>query len=106
VLADSGVRAVIVCPIGFLSDNIEVLWDLDNEVRSQAQAAGIAYARAATPNADRRLARLAHGLIDELRGGGAPQRVAGPAGLRCGFGVNGAPCGSSHCAVAVTPRGC
>jgi ferrochelatase len=106
VLADSGVRAVIVCPIGFLSDNIEVLWDLDNEVRSQAQAAGIAYARAATPNADRRLARLAHGLIDELRGGGAPQRVAGPAGLGCGFGVNGAPCGSSHCAVAVTPRGC
>lgn len=102
-LAESGVRAVIVCPIGFLSDNIEVLWDLDTEVREQAQAAGIAYARAATPNADRRLARLVRGLIDELRDGGAPQRLAGPAGLGCGFGVDGAPCGAAHCAVAVAP---
>ena len=102
-LAADGVRAVIVCPIGFLSDNIEVVWDLDNEVRAAAQAAGIAYARASTPNADQRLARLARGLIEELRGGGAPERLAGPAGLGCGFGVNGAPCGSSHCAVVVTP---
>lgn len=98
-LADAGVRAVIVCPIGFLSDNIEVVWDLDNEVRAQAQAAGIAYARAATPNADRRLARLARSLVEELRDG------AVPAGLGCGFGVNGAPCGSSHCTAAVAPAG-
>ena len=103
-LADSGVRAVIVCPIGFLSDHIEVLWDLDSELRSQAQEAGIAYARATTPNADRRLARLARGLIEELRDGAAPER-AGGAGLGCGFGVNGAPCGSSHCAAAVAPAG-
>lgn len=95
---------MIVCPIGFLSDNIEVLWDLDHEVRLQAQAAGLAYARASTPNADRRLARLARGLIEELRDGGAPQRLAGPAGLGCGFGVDGAPCGAAHCAVAVAPR--
>ncbi|RAU94818.1 ferrochelatase, partial [Mycolicibacter senuensis] len=73
VLAESGIRAVIVCPIGFLSDNIEVLWDLDTEVQEQAQAAGIAYARAVTPNANPRLARLVRGLIDELRDGGAPQ---------------------------------
>lgn len=103
VLAESGIRAVIVCPIGFLSDNIEVLWDLDTEVQEQAQAAGIAYARAVTPNANPRLARLVRGLIDELRDGGAPQRLAGPAGLGCGFGVNGAPCGAAHCAVAVAP---
>ncbi|MEB3063037.1 ferrochelatase [[Mycobacterium] zoologicum] len=97
-LADARVPAVIVCPIGFLSDNIEVIWDLDSEVRDQAQAAGIGYARATTPNADRRLARLARGLIDELRDGGAPARELG-----CGFGVNGAPCGSSHCVAAVAP---
>ncbi len=105
VLADSRVRAVIICPIGFLSDNIEVVWDLDNEVRSAAEAAGIAYARAATPNADRRLAALARGLIEELRDGTAPERVAGPADLGCGFGVDGAPCGSSHCAATVAPAG-
>lgn len=104
-LAKAGVRAVIVCPIGFLSDNIEVLWDLDNEVRSAAQAAGIGYARAATPNADRRLAQLARGLVEELRDGTAAERVAGPADLGCGFGVNGAPCGSSHCSAVVAPAG-
>lgn len=104
-LADARVRAVIVCPIGFLSDNIEVIWDLDNEVRNQAQAAGIAYARAATPNSDRRLARLARSLIEELRDGAAPERVAGPAALGCGFGVNGEPCGSSHCTAVVAPAG-
>lgn len=96
-LAEAGVGAVIVCPIGFLSDNIEVLWDLDHEVRAQAQAAGIAYARASTPNADRRLARLARGLIEELRDG----RVADTVGLGCGFGVNGARCGSAHCVADV-----
>ncbi|HEU4363662.1 MAG TPA: ferrochelatase, partial [Mycobacterium sp.] len=69
VLADAGTRAVIVCPIGFVADHIEVLWDLDHDLRLQAQAAGIAFARAATPNADRRFARLARQLIDELRHG-------------------------------------
>src|SRR4051812_32951657 len=49
-LADGGTRAVIVCPIGFVADHIEVVWDLDNELRQQADERGIALARAATPN--------------------------------------------------------
>src|SRR6202012_938013 len=53
--------AVIVCPIGFVADHIEVVWDLDEELRAQTEALGIAFARAATPNADRRFARLATG---------------------------------------------
>ncbi|HYQ37036.1 MAG TPA: ferrochelatase, partial [Mycobacterium sp.] len=56
-LAAAGIKAVIVCPIGFVADHIEVVWDLDHELRSQAEAAGMAFARAATPNADRRFAR-------------------------------------------------
>ena len=51
-LADSGAKAAIVCPIGFVADHIEVVWDLDHELRLQAEAAGVAFARAATPNAD------------------------------------------------------
>ena len=99
-LAATGTTAVIVCPIGFVADHIEVVWDLDEELRDQAQAAGIAFARAATPNADRRFAQLARRLIDELRDGRAPERVIGPGAVTgCGFGVNGAPCGPPHCAV-------
>ena len=75
-LADDGTKAVLVCPIGFVADHIEVVWDLDHELRRQAEEAGVAFARAATPNAD--LAGVAADLIDELRAGRDPVRVPGP----------------------------
>lgn len=97
-LAASGTKAVIVCPIGFVADHIEVVWDLDEELRAQAEAAGLAFARAATPNADRRFARLAADLVDELRTGRSPARVAGPDPVPgCLASVNGPPCRPPHC---------
>jgi protoporphyrin/coproporphyrin ferrochelatase len=100
-LVAAGAKAVIVCPIGFVADHIEVVWDLDHELGLQAQRAGIAFARAATPNADPRFAQLAVGLIDELRYDREPARVAGPDPVcGCGFSTNGAPCITSpHCCV-------
>jgi protoporphyrin/coproporphyrin ferrochelatase len=100
-LASAGTKAVIVCPIGFVADHIEVVWDLDNELRSLAEAEGIAFARAATPNADRRFARLAADLIDELRSGRPPARVPGRDPVPgCLASVNGAACSPPHCAAA------
>jgi ferrochelatase len=97
-LADAGTAAVVVCPIGFVADHIEVIWDLDHELRLQADAAGVAFARAGTPNADRRFARLARELIDELRHGGAPARVPGPGAVPgCAAAVNGELCRPPHC---------
>jgi len=91
-LAEGGTRAVIVCPIGFVADHIEVVWDLDNELRTQADEAGIAFARATTPNADPRFARLAAELIDELRLGSEPARMSGSESVpECGCGVADAP---------------
>jgi protoporphyrin/coproporphyrin ferrochelatase len=93
------VDAVIVCPIGFVADHIEVVWDLDDELRTQAEAAGMAFARAATPNADRRFAWLAIDLIDELRYDRPPSRVSGPDPVPgCLASSNGAPCRPPHCA--------
>ncbi len=92
-LAEAGTKAVIICPIGFVADHIEVVWDLDHELRQQAQDLGVAFARVATPNADPRFARLAVDLIDELRGGREPARVPGPdAPPLQGFSVDGAVC--------------
>ncbi|CPR08479.1 ferrochelatase [Mycobacterium bohemicum DSM 44277] len=103
-LSAAGTDAVIVCPIGFVSDHIEVVWDLDTELRAQAEAAGVALARASTFNADRRYARLAAGLIDELRKGLPPERISGPDPVPgCLAGVNGEPCRPPHCA-ARDPR--
>jgi ferrochelatase len=76
-LAASGTKAVLVCPVGFVSDHIEVVWDLDNELRQQADELGIALARASTPNAQRRFARLVLDLVDEVRDGREPARVVG-----------------------------
>jgi ferrochelatase len=104
-LAERGTRAVIVCPIGFVADHIEVVWDLDHELRSQAEDAGIAFARARTPNADPRFARLAADLIDELRFDTEPARLAGPDPVPgCGCVVNGQRCSSSpRCVAAGAP---
>ena len=92
-LAAAGTTAVIICPIGFVADHIEVVWDLDHELRQQAEGAGMAFARVSTPNADPRFARLAADLIDELRHGREPLRVghADSPPLQ-GFSVNGAVC--------------
>ena len=73
-LIEAGTTAVVVCPIGFVADHIEVVWDLDHELRLQAQEAGVAFAWAATPNAD--LARVAADLLDEMRHGRPPARWA------------------------------
>ncbi|RAU97035.1 ferrochelatase [Mycobacterium colombiense] len=98
-LAQAGTQAVIVCPIGFVADHIEVVWDLDNELASQAEAAGLALVRASTPNAHPRFARMVADLIDELRYGRAPERVSGPDPVPgCLASVNGAPCRPPHCA--------
>lgn len=90
-LAEGGTTAVVVCPIGFVADHIEVVWDLDHELRLQAEQAGLAFARVATPNAD--LARVAADLLTELREGRAPERVAGtdPPPLQ-GVSVDGVLC--------------
>jgi protoporphyrin/coproporphyrin ferrochelatase len=103
-LADAGTRAVIVCPVGFVADHVEVVWDLDNELAEQAAEAGIAFARAATPNAQPRFAELVIGLVDELREGREPARVSGPQPVP-GYGcsVNGAFC-TPDCE-ATMPRG-
>ncbi|MFD5225609.1 ferrochelatase [Microbacterium sp. NPDC058342] len=48
-LADRGRTAVIVVPVGFMSDHMEVLWDLDTEARQAAEEAGLRFARTPTP---------------------------------------------------------
>jgi protoporphyrin/coproporphyrin ferrochelatase len=47
-LAKDGVPAVVVVPIGFVSDHMEVVFDLDTEAAATAEECGIAFARAAT----------------------------------------------------------
>lgn len=47
-LARDGVRDVVVCPIGFVSDHLEVLYDLDTEAQDRARALGLRLVRVPT----------------------------------------------------------
>ncbi|MFD0902471.1 ferrochelatase [Actinomadura sediminis] len=61
----AGVRAVAAVPIGFVSDHMEVKFDLDVEAADRAAELGMAFARAGTPGSDPRFAALARELLTE-----------------------------------------
>jgi ferrochelatase len=48
-LPERGIRAVIIVPLGFVSDHMEVLWDLDNEATETSRDAGLLSIRVPTP---------------------------------------------------------
>ncbi len=63
-------RSVLVCACGFVSDHLEVLYDLDIEAAGRAAAAGLALARTACVNDDPTvMGALADLVIDRLRRG-------------------------------------
>jgi ferrochelatase len=47
-----GVDDVLVCPIGFVSDHLEIRWDIDTEAKDRAQELGMRLERIEMPNAD------------------------------------------------------
>jgi protoporphyrin/coproporphyrin ferrochelatase len=78
-LAADGVKTVVVAPIGFISDHMEVRFDLDTEAAQNAAAAGLEMVRVPTVGTD---PEFVSGLVDlaleraaQARGGAA---VAGP----------------------------
>jgi len=48
-LAEGGMRAAVVVPIGFVSDHVEVIWDLDNEAQETCDELEVRMARVSTP---------------------------------------------------------
>jgi ferrochelatase len=72
-LAAAGEKAVVVFPIGFVSDHLEVVWDLDNEARQTAADLGLAFARAATAGTHPAFVTALRELLDERRAGGVPR---------------------------------
>jgi ferrochelatase len=68
LLKAEGVDAVIVAPIGFLQDHVEVIWDLDHALKERCDALGVALGRARTPGEDPRLVQLVLELVNERSG--------------------------------------
>ncbi|MEV6520002.1 ferrochelatase [Micromonospora chalcea] len=64
-LPEQGVTSVVVSPIGFVSDHLEVVWDLDTEALETAKQLGLDFVRAGTPGVDPRFVSMVRELVLE-----------------------------------------
>ncbi len=81
-LHDKGDDTVVVAPIGFLSDHVEVLYDLDVEARQLADELGMTMARAQTVGTHPTFVEMIRQLIAERIQPGAERRFLGSEGTR------------------------
>lgn len=73
----SGKRNLIIMPIGFLSDHMEVLYDLDYEARTLSDKLGLRMVRAGTVGRHPLFVRMIRELIDERLSGGDDRAAVG-----------------------------
>jgi ferrochelatase len=77
-LRDEGVTNVVVAPIGFVSDHMEVVYDLDVEARKVADEIGMKMVRAATAGTHPSFVRMIRELVMERITGEAPVNICAP----------------------------
>jgi ferrochelatase len=81
-----GVSDTVVSPIGFISDHMEVLYDLDTEARALAEELGINLVRAATAGTHTAFIKMIRELILERMDEGVVPRFLGTRGVKsCGY---------------------
>ena len=96
-LASAGRRDVVIAPIGFISDHLEVLYDLDTEARALCDQLGLKMVRAATVGNHPAFVSMIRELVLE-RMGGLPPRWLG------GLGPDPDVCAPDCCALPKRPE--
>lgn len=79
-LSQINVKDVVVAPIGFLSDHMEVVWDLDVEARNYATELGITLTRATTVGTHPSFVSMIRELIEERLGRTKTRQAVGKRG--------------------------
>lgn len=97
-LHNDGVPAVVVAPVGFLSDHMEVLFDLDEEAKTAAARHNMGFARAGTAGTDPRFVQMLKELVAERL---SPQREKRAIGQ---FGPNHDVCPLDCCPAPQRPK--
>jgi ferrochelatase len=98
-LREKNVPGVVVIPIGFVSDHMEVIYDLDTEAKATAEEIGLPFARAATAGVDPRFVAMVRDLLLER---GAVERGEAPERAAVGSDATWDVCAAGCCA---NPRG-
>jgi ferrochelatase len=86
----SSAREVVVVPIGFVSDHMEVVYDIDRQAAATAEKRGVKLIRSATPGRHPDFALMVAQLVQEMEGA-APPLVLG------GMGPAPCPCVQGCC---------
>lgn len=79
-LKEKGIEDVVVAPIGFISDHMEVIYDLDTEARALCEEIGLNMVRAATVGAHPTFVKMIRELILERMTPDYPKRFLGTLG--------------------------
>jgi ferrochelatase len=94
MLASEGVTDVIVTPVGFVSDHLEVQWDLDVEAAAVAAEVGLGFVRTPAPATDPRFVAMVRELVQERLDPSCPKLALsglGPSHDVCPTGCCSAP---------------
>lgn len=78
--AGGGVTDVVIIPLGFISDHMEVVYDLDTQAKALCESLGLGYFRAETPGAHPEFVRMVRELILERTDPAAERRAIGAFG--------------------------
>ena len=97
-IAEQGIKDVVVLPIGFISDHLEVLYDLDTEAAELCQGLGLGFHRLPTIGTHPRFVSMIVELIKERSGLQSERRALGA------FGPSHDLCGPSCCLHGVAPK--
>jgi ferrochelatase len=62
-LSARGVEEVLVCPVGFVSDHLEIRWDIDHEARDRAAELGLRLDRIEMPNDEPRFVAVLAAIV-------------------------------------------
>ena len=95
---EQGAKSLVIAPVGFLSDHMEVLFDLDEEARAICQELGIDMARALTVGTHPRFVSMIRELIQERLGATSERRAIGH------FGPSHDVCPTDCCLYTVPTR--
>jgi ferrochelatase len=71
-LRDEGATDVLVCPVGFVSDHLEIRWDLDVEAQERAAELGLRVDRIEMPNDDPGFVATLAGIVRRALGVPSP----------------------------------
>ncbi|WP_166823333.1 ferrochelatase [Thalassoroseus pseudoceratinae] len=95
---DEGVQNLVVMPIGFLSDHMEVLFDLDEEAQEKADELGMQMVRAKSVGTHPKFVQMLRELIQERLDSDIPRRAIGE------FGPNHDVCPVDCCPAPARPQ--